>query len=115
MALTPDAIRTLGEIMLDEKTPATRVMAADKILDRALGRAPQFASADFHNQANQKDAVKRSRLANRSVLLRCSPDGNGLKTLSRLGKDVVARMAQEVIRGANVIDCNFWRRNSTKL
>src|SRR5829696_1917291 len=42
MALTADAIRTLGEIMLDERTPpATRVMAAEKILDRALGKPAQ--------------------------------------------------------------------------
>ena len=42
MALTPDAIRVLGEIMNDPKAPpATRVTAADKILDRALGRPAQ--------------------------------------------------------------------------
>jgi hypothetical protein len=42
MALTPDAIRTLGEIMRDAKAPpAARVTAADKILDRALGRPAQ--------------------------------------------------------------------------
>jgi hypothetical protein len=42
MALTPDAIRTLGEIMRDPKAPpATRVTEADKILDRALGRPAQ--------------------------------------------------------------------------
>src|SRR5918995_1644717 len=42
MALTADAIRTLGEIMRDPKAPpATRVTAADKILDRALGRPAQ--------------------------------------------------------------------------
>ena len=42
MALTPDAIRVLGEIMRDPKAPpATRVTAADKILDRALGRPAQ--------------------------------------------------------------------------
>jgi hypothetical protein len=42
LALTPEAIETLGKIMRDERTPpATRVMAADKILDRALGKAPQ--------------------------------------------------------------------------
>src|SRR5215204_5086930 len=123
MALTPDAIRVLGEIMNDPKAPpATRVTAADKILDRALGRSAQsvevkgekrdlleysiadlvatcfatvatrssplspstvllpfpsdhrgcLASAHFHNQASQKDAVKRSRLANHSSFLRCS-------------------------------------------
>ena len=27
----------------------------------------------FHNEASQKDAVKRSRLANHSSFLRCSP------------------------------------------
>jgi hypothetical protein len=32
-----------------------------------------LASADFHNEASQKDAVKRSRLANHSSFLRCSP------------------------------------------
>jgi hypothetical protein len=38
LALTPEAIETLGKIMRDERTPpATRVIAADKILDRALG------------------------------------------------------------------------------
>ena len=31
-----------------------------------------LASAHFHNQASQKDAVKRSRLANHSSFLRCS-------------------------------------------
>src|SRR5215207_6731063 len=42
MALTRDAIRVLGEIMNDPKAPpATRVTAADKILDRALGRPAQ--------------------------------------------------------------------------
>ena len=40
MALTPDAIRVLGEVMNDPKAPpATRVTAADK--DRALGRPAQ--------------------------------------------------------------------------
>ena len=32
-----------------------------------------LASSDFHNEASQKDAVKRSRLANHSAFLRCSP------------------------------------------
>jgi hypothetical protein len=36
------AIEVLGEIMEDKSAPpATRVMAADKILDRALGKAHQ--------------------------------------------------------------------------
>jgi hypothetical protein len=35
--------------------------------------------------------------------------------LLKLGNDVVARMAQEVVRGATVCDCNFSRPNSTKL
>jgi hypothetical protein len=47
LALTPAAIRTLGEIMQDKKAPpATRVTAADKILDRALGRPAQ--TVDVH-------------------------------------------------------------------
>jgi hypothetical protein len=42
MALTPEAIKTLGDIMRDPSAPpATRVTAADKILDRALGRPAQ--------------------------------------------------------------------------
>jgi hypothetical protein len=42
MALTPEAIKTLGDIMRDPSTPpATRVAAAEKILDRALGRPAQ--------------------------------------------------------------------------
>lgn len=42
MALTPDAIRPLGEIMMDRSAPpATRVTAADKLLDRALGKPAQ--------------------------------------------------------------------------
>jgi hypothetical protein len=42
MALTPDAIRTLGEIMLNPLVPpGVRVTAAEKILDRALGKPAQ--------------------------------------------------------------------------
>jgi hypothetical protein len=42
LAHTPRAIEVLAEVMNDTKTPpATRVMAADKIMDRALGKAPQ--------------------------------------------------------------------------
>jgi len=42
MALTPEAIRTLGEIMQDPSvTPGVRVTAAEKILDRALGKPAQ--------------------------------------------------------------------------
>ena len=42
LAHTPRAIEVLAEVMNDVKTPpATRVMAADKIMDRALGKAPQ--------------------------------------------------------------------------
>lgn len=42
MALTPEAIKTLGDMMRDPTTPpATRITAADKILDRALGRPAQ--------------------------------------------------------------------------
>jgi hypothetical protein len=57
MALTPDAIRTLGEIMLDQSAPpATRVTAADKILDRALGRPAQ-----------QLDVTERREVLNYSL------------------------------------------------
>src|SRR5829696_393269 len=42
MALTPDAIRTLGEVMLNPLVPpGVRVTAAEKILDRALGKPAQ--------------------------------------------------------------------------
>ena len=38
---SPEAIETLVKIMRNGKPDAARVMAADKILDRACGRAPQ--------------------------------------------------------------------------
>jgi hypothetical protein len=51
MALTPDAIRTLGEIMQDPSvTPGVRVTAAEKILDRALGKPAQTVDV-----TNRKD------------------------------------------------------------
>jgi hypothetical protein len=51
LALTPEAIRTLGEIMRDPKAPpATRVTAADKILDRALGRPAQTVDVKSENR-----------------------------------------------------------------
>ncbi len=41
-ALTPEAIRTLAEIMQDEEAPAAaRVNAANSVLDRAWGKATQ--------------------------------------------------------------------------
>jgi len=40
---SPEAIRTLCKIMRDPKAPhGARAVAADRILDRAWGRAPQF-------------------------------------------------------------------------
>src|SRR5215204_7525669 len=57
MALTPKAIETLGEIMMDKSAPpATRVTAADKILDRALGKPAQ--SVDIHS--TKHDALEYS-------------------------------------------------------
>ena len=42
LAHTPAAIETLAQIMQDPKVPpGVRVTAADKIMDRALGKAPQ--------------------------------------------------------------------------
>src|SRR5215204_950433 len=42
MARTVRAIEILGDIMENESAPeAARIAAADKILDRALGKAPQ--------------------------------------------------------------------------
>jgi hypothetical protein len=42
LAHTPAAIETLARIMQDERVPpGVRVTAADKIMDRALGKAPQ--------------------------------------------------------------------------
>ena len=51
MALTPDAIRTLGEVMLNPLVPpGVRVTAAEKILDRALGKPAQTVDV-----TNRKD------------------------------------------------------------
>ena len=66
-----------------------------------------LASADFHNEAGQKDAVKRSRLANHSGFLRAGRMKTVSRALSKLGNDVVARMAQEVVRGAGVVRLQF--------
>jgi hypothetical protein len=57
MALTPDPIRTLGEVMNDKNAPhAARVNAADKILDRALGKPMQ----SIHMETTQRDALDYS-------------------------------------------------------
>ena len=41
----PEAIGVLKEIMMDKKKPAAaRVQAADKLMDRAFGKAPQTTS-----------------------------------------------------------------------
>ena len=49
MALTPDAIRTLGEVMLNPLVPpGVRVTAAEKILDRALGKPAQTVDVTNH-------------------------------------------------------------------
>ena len=51
MALTPKAIETLGEIMQDKSTPpGARITAAEKILDRALGKPAQTVDV-----TNRKD------------------------------------------------------------
>src|SRR5215467_10831404 len=44
---TPDAIKTLAQIMRDPKAPpAARAMASNSILDRAFGRPPQTVNAN---------------------------------------------------------------------
>jgi HEAT repeat protein len=43
----PRAIQVLAQLMNDEKVPAsTRALAADRILDRAYGRPPQFTTSN---------------------------------------------------------------------
>jgi hypothetical protein len=42
-----DALRVLRAVMRDKKAPfIARVLAADKILDRAVGKAPQAITGD---------------------------------------------------------------------
>lgn len=43
---TKQAIDTLAEIMRDGDTHAARAMAADKLLDRAWGKAPQAITGE---------------------------------------------------------------------
>jgi uncharacterized protein DUF5681 len=49
---TPDAIKTLAQIMRDPKAPpAARAMASNSILDRAFGRPPQTVDARISHRA----------------------------------------------------------------
>lgn len=46
-ALTPEAIQTMAEVMRDTSQPGSaRVMAADKIVDRGYGKAPQHITTE---------------------------------------------------------------------
>jgi hypothetical protein len=87
MALTPEAIKTLGDIMRDPSTPpATRVTAADKILDRALGRPAQQVDV-----TQRKEALDYS-LADLLAIAYGGGVGNGATTIEAeaVGVDVVA-------------------------
>lgn len=60
---TEEAIKTLAEIMIDPEQPAAaRVQAADKLLDRGYGRAPQHVTADIV-QTVQIDELTEEQLA----------------------------------------------------
>jgi len=43
---TAEAIKTLGDVMRSSDSHAARVAAADKLLDRGHGRAPQTMTLD---------------------------------------------------------------------
>jgi hypothetical protein len=76
LALTPAAIRVLGEIMQDKKAPpATRVTAADKILDRALGRPAQ--TVDVHTTKHDALAYSIAELV--AIAYKQGLDGNAME------------------------------------
>ena len=84
MALTPDAIRTLGEIMLNPLVPpGVRVTAAEKILDRALGKPAQTVDVTNH----KSDALDYSI----GLIWSRSPTGVGWRAEASRAKRV-ARM-----------------------
>ena len=48
---TPDAVETLASIMLDrDAAPAARVAAANAILDRGYGKAPQHITGEIETR-----------------------------------------------------------------
>jgi hypothetical protein len=69
---TTEAIEVLAQIMRDEKAPtAARVAAADKILDRAWGRPPQFITGDEQRfrRANEMSDDELAAIASGQVKL----------------------------------------------
>src|SRR6476646_474893 len=65
-ALTPDAIKALGEIVKDKNTPpAARVSAATAILDRAYGKPAQTVNANV--TVSVLDTMSGSRERRRQV------------------------------------------------
>jgi len=90
MALTPAAIRTLGEIMQDPSAPpATRVTAADKLLDRALGRPAQ--SVDIHS--TKHDALEYSIADLVTIAYRGRLDGGSVEGTTA---DLSSATAEEI-------------------
>ena len=70
-AHTAVAIATLAEVMNDkQQTGAARVAAADKILDRGWGKAPQHIAADYSSVENLTDAELDAELEAALVALR---------------------------------------------
>src|SRR5215207_2178013 len=92
MARTVRAIEILGDIMVNESAPeAARIAAADKILDRALGKAPQ--SLDVNTRKD--DAYDYSIAELVAIAYRRGFEGGSVEGEAAVGADDRAESAGE--------------------
>ena len=81
---TPDAIKTLAEIMLDkDASPSARVSAASELLDRGHGKAPAFITGDdaaFRRAVELTDDELAADIATARALIGGSGAGVGPQT-----------------------------------
>lgn len=66
---TADALKTLGDIMRDKKAPAVaRTRAAEVLLDRGYGRAPQQVNVTHGIDGQKLEDMARAILEKREKL-----------------------------------------------
>ena len=66
---TPDSVQTLAEIMKDVSQPAaSRVAAANSLLDRAWGKPAQTVDATVHNKFDDRSDDELIRIITGTVI-----------------------------------------------
>jgi hypothetical protein len=85
LAHTPAAIETLAQIMQDPKVPpGVRVTAADKIMDRALGKAPQQVDV----KGEKRDLLEYSIADLVAIAYQRGMQGGSIEGEASVGADV---------------------------